>query len=168
MAPSSPPSPPETIVLAREVRDSINAIFLRFNRHWDELRGVNTLTQMLGTGHATQLEYMGCLLGRVSGDTVWVTHWRPARHMRQLQFAVTGDCTGMPHLLGSWHTHPYRADPNGWAQPLKEPMLSSTDLDTFGGGRDQIVMAAWDRDSIDAALRAPDGRIQHPASLVVR
>src|ERR1700683_4005921 len=50
-----------TIILGAPVRDSINAIFLRFNEHWDELGQTNTLTQMLGTGHPTQHEYLGCL-----------------------------------------------------------------------------------------------------------
>ena len=104
-------APPHgTVVLDPAVRDSINAIFVRFNVHWDELAQVNTLTQMLGSGHPTQLEYMGCLIGRSHGDTVWVTSWVPARRLRQLQFAVTGDCTHLHHFVGSWHTHPYRGD----------------------------------------------------------
>ncbi len=157
-----------TIVLARGVRDSINAIFVRFNQHWDELRSVNTLTQMLGTGHPTQLEYMGCLVGHASGDTVWVTSWAHARNLRQLQFAVTGDCTHVRHFVGSWHTHPFRADPAGGDQPLKVPALSAADLSTFAGGHDRVVIAAWDKDSIDAAYRAADGTVRHPAPIVVR
>jgi len=164
---SAAPRAHGTVVLEATVRDSINAIFLRFNAHWDELAQVNTLTQMLGTGHPTQLEYMGCLIGHSHGDTVWVTSWVPARRLRQLQFAVTGDCTHLHHFVGSWHTHPYRGDPAGGHLPLKEPVLSAVDLSTFAEGHDRVVLAAWDRDSIDAAVQTTHGRITHPAPVIV-
>jgi hypothetical protein len=159
-------SPPAVLVLAAPVRDSINAIFLRFNQHWDELARVNTLTQMLGTGPPTQHEYLGCLIGEVHDDTVRVTDWAPARDLKQLQFAVTGSCEHVPHLVGTWHTHPYRAAPDGHA--LKEPSLSAADLSTFSAGQDRAVVVAWDVDSLDVALRASDGTIRHPAPVVVR
>ncbi|GEM_PF-668525 len=160
-----PGEPPGVVLLAPDVRDSINAIFLRNNRHWDELSRVNTLTQMLGTGPPTQREYLGCLVGRTHGDTVWITAWAPAAHLRQLQFAVTGSCQHVAHLVGTWHTHPYRAAPDGHA--LKEPTLSATDLSTFADGSDRVVLAAWDVDSVDAAVRGADGTIHHPAAVVV-
>jgi len=125
-------------VIAQPVRDSINAIWLRNNLHWNELTDQNTLTQMLGTGKPTQHEYLGCLIGHMVGDTVYVTDWRPAQHMHQWQFAVTGDCKHVAHLVGTWHTHPYRADSAN--HPLKEPVLSSTDLSTFAKGTDQVVL----------------------------
>jgi hypothetical protein len=157
---------PAIVVLARPVRDSINAIWLRNNTHWNELANVNTLTQMLGTGHPTQREYLGCLIGHASGDTVFVTDWAPARDMHQLQFAVTGTCDHVTSLVGTWHTHPYRADSTG--QALKEPVLSGTDLSTFAAGHDRVVLAAWDTDSIDAAVRGNDGGVRHPAVIIVR
>ena len=157
---------PGVLVLAPEVRDSINAIFLRFNKHWNELAETNTLTQMLGTGPPTQREYLGCLVGRATGDTVWVTSWAQARDLKQFQFAVTGSCDAVPNMVGAWHTHPYRAGPDGHA--LKEPGLSPHDLTTFASGRDRVVIAAWDVDSLDAAIRAGDGAIHHPATVVVR
>src|SRR5581483_8961759 len=129
---------PPVVVLTAPVRDSINAIFLRFNQHWDELARVNTLTQMLGTGPPTQREYLGCLIGTAAGDTVRVTDWVPARNLKQLQFAVTGSCDQVPHLVGTWHTHPYRAAPDGHA--LKEPTLSAADLSTFSSGQDRVVV----------------------------
>jgi hypothetical protein len=157
--------PPGVLVLAPAVRDSINAIFVRFNAHWNELGETNTLTQMLGTGRPTQLEYLGCLVGRASGDTVWVTTWAHARDLKQLQFAVTGSCDSVPNMVGAWHTHPYRAAPDGHA--LKEPGLSAHDLTTFANGADRAVIAAWDVDSVDAAVRGADGAITHPAIVVV-
>jgi hypothetical protein len=160
------PPPIGVLVLAPAVRDSINAIFLRFNAHWNELAETNTLTQMLGTGPPTQREYLGCLAGRASGDTVWVMSWAHARNLKQFQFAVTGSCDSVPDMVGTWHTHPYRAAPDGHA--LKEPGLSSHDLMTFTGGTDRAVIAAWDVDSIDAAVRAADGTVLHPATVLVR
>lgn len=160
------PTPAGVLVMAPVVRDSINAIFLRFNAHWNELAETNTLTQMLGTGPPTQREYLGCLVGRASGYTVWVTSWAHARNLKQFQFAVTGSCDSVADMVGAWHTHPYRAAPDGHA--LKEPGLSPHDLTTFTGGSDRAVIAAWDVDSLDAAVRAADGTILHPATLVVR
>lgn len=158
--------PPAIVVIAQPVRDSINAIWLRNNMHWNELADQNTLTQMLGTGKPTQREYMGCLIGYAAGDTVFVTAWRPARNMHQLQFAVTGSCMNLPDLVGTWHTHPYRADTAGHA--LKERSLSSTDLSTFAAGGDHVVLAAWDADSMDVAVRVSDGTVHHPALVLIR
>ncbi len=160
------PPPIGVLVLAPAVRDSINAIFLRFNTHWNELAETNTLTQMLGTGPPTQREYLGCLVGRASGDTVWVASWAHARNLKQFQFAVTGSCDSVAAMVGTWHTHPYRAAPDGHA--LKEPGLSPHDLMTFAGGTDRAVIAAWDVDSIDAAVRAADGTVLHPVTVLVR
>lgn len=157
---------PGVLVMAPQVRDSINTIFLRFNKHWNELGETNTLTQMLGTGPPTQHEYLGCLVGHASGDTVWVTSWAPARDLKQFQFAVTGSCDSVADMVGAWHTHPYRAAPDGHA--LKEPGLSPHDLTTFSQGHDRVVIAAWDVDSLDAAVRAGDGTIRHPATVVVQ
>src|SRR5215210_5616457 len=103
----------QVIVLPAPVRDSMNAMFTRYNKHWDELAETNTLAQMLGSGQPTQLEYMGCLRGRVARDTLWVSGWVTPRGMRQLQFAVTGDCDRLSGVVGTWHTHPYRADSAG-------------------------------------------------------
>src|SRR2546427_7366107 len=52
-----------------------------------------------------------------------------AAHLKQLQFAVAGDCEGVPDLVGTWHTHPYHADAAGRAQ--KEPGLSALDLESL-------------------------------------
>src|SRR6516225_8439507 len=104
---------PAVVVLAPAVRDSINSIWRRSNQHWNELAKVNTLTQMLGSGPPTQREYMGCLVGHSRGDTVWVDSWQIAHDLKQLQFAVTGTCDHVPRLIGTWHTHPYRASPEG-------------------------------------------------------
>lgn len=163
---SPPPDPPGVLVLAPKVRDSINAIFLRFNMHWNELAETNTLTQMLGTGPPTQREYLGCLVGHARADTVWVTGWEPARNLKQFQFAVTGSCDQVARLVGTWHTHPYRAAPDGHA--LKENALSAHDLTTFAAGHDRAVIAAWDVDSVDAAVRGDDGAVHHPAAVMVQ
>jgi hypothetical protein len=84
--------------------------------------------------------------------------------MHQWQFAVTGDCKRVAKLVGTWHTHPYRADSAN--RPLKESVLSSTDLSTFAKGADHVVLAAWDADSIDVAVRGADGNVQHPARVL--
>jgi len=152
------------IAIPDAVRESMNAIFVRYNEHWDELTDVNTLTQMLGTGRPTQREYLGCLRGHVSHDTLWVTDWAPAREMKQLQFAVAGSCDDLTDVVGTWHTHPYRADLRGAA--IKESSLSQQDLATFTAGRDRVVLIVWDVDSFDAAARGAGGAVLHPALVV--
>jgi hypothetical protein len=158
--------PAQAIVIPGALRDSMSAIWKENNRHWDELADVNTLTQLIGTGRPTQREYLGFLTGRVDRDTVWIDGLAPATNLRQLQLAVSGSCDSVPDLVGTWHTHPYRADSAGHA--LKERSLSPLDLTTFARARDLVTVVVWDVDSLDAAAKAPDGSVRHPAPLVVR
>ncbi len=152
--------PEPAIVLPRAARDSMTAVFRAFNRNWDQLADLNTLEKMLGTIRPTQREYLGCLVGRVDGPTVRVEHWVPARDMKQLQLAVAGNCDGIPGVVGTWHTHPYRADSNNL--PVKERSLSARDLETFAASRYAATLVMWDADSIDAATRGSTGALEHP------
>jgi hypothetical protein len=152
------------IVVAGMVRDSLNGVWSQANVHWNEIADQNMLAQALGTGKPTQKEYLGCLIGEGGGDTLRVTAWVPAHDMKRLQFAVTGNCDSVPGVIGTFHTHPYRADPAGKA--LKEPGLSVQDLATFTAGADRVLIVVWDVDSLDIALRARDGRVVHPAILL--
>jgi hypothetical protein len=136
------------------------------NRHWDELAGQNTLTQLLGTGKPTQREYLACLEGEVARDTLFVRRLEPAADLRQLQFAVAGTCDGVAGLVGTFHTHPYRADSVGRA--LKERGLSNRDLETFAASSDLVAVVMWDRDSLDVATKAEDGSVRHPMAVEVR
>lgn len=158
--------PAPVIILPTPLLDSMAAVWATNNRHWDELGDQNFLQQALGTGKPTQHEYLGCLVGEVEGDTLWVRALEGAEHLRQLQFAVAGDCDQVPHLVGTWHTHPYRASLAG--TPLKERGLSTQDLMTFAGDSDLVSIVMWDRDSLDVAARAADRHIIHPATFVVR
>src|SRR3989449_6805990 len=116
-----------------QLRGMMSAVWVTNNRHWDELAGQNTLTQLLGTGRPTQLEYLGCLAGDVANDTLFVRRLVQAAHLKQLQFAVAGDCEGVPDFVGTWHTHPYRADAAGRAQ--KGPRPSGPRLESFAAAR---------------------------------
>jgi len=154
------------IVIPAAVRDSMNTVFLASNQHWNELRDLNTLERMLGTVRPTQREYLGCLQGTEHGGVVRVDGWVPARDMKQLQLAVAGSCEGVPRLVGTWHTHPYRADLQNL--PLKERRLSSQDLETFRTSGYAAAIVVWDVDSLDAAVRAPDGATRHPVAVVIK
>jgi hypothetical protein len=154
------------VVLPAPIRDSMSAVWTENNRHWNELSDMNTLTQMLGTGKPTQREYLGCLTGYAARDTLWVRHIVPAADLKQLQFAVAGDCSSVAEVVGTWHTHPYRADPAGHA--LKERGLSALDLKTFAAARDLVTMVMWDADSLDLATKRPEGGVRHPAPYIVR
>ena len=156
----------DAVVLPRAVRDSMRARWEENNRHWDELSDVNTLTQMLGTGKPTQREYLGCLRGEISRDTLWIRGTSTAHDLKQLQFAVAGSCDGVEQFVGTWHTHPYRADGGGGA--IKERELSRRDMETFAAARDLVTIVMWDSDSLDAAARRPDGTLLHPVPLAVR
>jgi hypothetical protein len=89
-----------------------------------------------------------------------------AEHLKQLQFAVAGDCDGVERLVGAFHTHPYRADSAGRA--VKERGLSAMDLKTFTAAPDIVTMVMWDLDSLDMATKAADGSVRHPMPLTVR
>jgi hypothetical protein len=154
------------IVIAPSVRDSLNSVWSVSNVHWNEIADQNMLTQALGTGRPTQKEYLGCLIGDSDADTFRVIGLVPAHDMKRFQFAVTGSCDSVPGVIGTFHTHPYRAAPTGEA--LKEPGLSKQDLMTFMGGTDRALIVVWDVDSLDVALRTADGRVVHPALLLPR
>jgi hypothetical protein len=155
-----------TVVLLRSVLDSMNAVFRESNRNWDSLQDLTTLERMLGTVRPTQREYLGCLLGTVRPGGVEVDEFVPARNMRRLQMAVTGSCDSIPGVVGTWHTHPFHADPEN--RPIKSPVLSRQDLFTFERDGDRVVIVVWDVDSLDAAIRDEAGRVVHPAPISVR
>ena len=154
------------VVLPTQTRGLMSALWVENNRHWDELADQNTLTQLLGTGKPTQREYLGCLMGDVAGDTLFVRRLVHAEHLKQLQFAVAGDCDGVEHRVGTFHTHPYRADSAGRA--AKERGLSAMDLKTFAAATDLVTIVMWDLDSLDVATKAVDGSVRHPVPLAVR
>jgi hypothetical protein len=154
------------VAVSAELRALMSALWVQNNRHWDELGDQNTLTQLLGTGRPTQLEYLGCLSGAVVRDTLFVRGLVAAANMKQLQFAVAGSCEGVDGLVGAFHTHPYRADSAGRA--LKERGLSPMDLRTFAAAPDLITLVMWDLDSLDVAAKAADGGVRHPMPLAVR
>jgi len=156
----------QVVVLPADLRGLMGAVWVSNNRHWDELAGQNTLTQLLGSGTPTQREYLGCLVGDVVGDTLFVQRLLEASDLRQLQFAVAGNCDHVDRLVGTFHTHPYRADSAGHA--LKERGLSTMDLRTFAAAADLVTMVMWDLDSLDVAIKAPDGSVRHPAPVTVR
>lgn len=163
--PWAPASGP-TVVLARAVRDSMNAVFAENNRHWDELGDLNTLERMLGTVRPTQREYLGCLQGTRDGDQVRVDGWVPARNMKQLQLAVAGNCDGVARLVGTFHTHPYHADVQNL--PIKERSLSRQDLETFGDSPYAVALVIWDMDSVDGAVKGEGGEVRHPVMVRVQ
>ncbi len=152
-----------TVIINAAARDSMNAVFRTYNQHWNELSDLNTLERMLGTVRPTQREYLGCLQGTVEGHTVRVDGWVPAADMKQLQMAVTGSCEGVDRVIGTWHSHPYRADAQNL--PIKERSLSPQDLKTFGESRYRVSLVVWDVDSIDGAVRATGDPIRHPVAI---
>jgi proteasome lid subunit RPN8/RPN11 len=163
--PSGTAAMPPAVILARAALDSMNLAFAASNQHWNELADLNTMERMLGTVRPTQREFLGCLQGRIRGDTVVVDRWVPARDMKQLQLAVAGNCDSVPDLIGTWHTHPFRADLQNL--PIKERHLSRQDLETFGASRLAVTLVLWDEDSVDAAVRLPGGQTVHPAALQI-
>lgn len=151
------------LVLPHAVLESMNAEFARSNEHWNELADLNTMERMLGTIRPTQREYLGCLQGSSDGRMIRVDGWVAASGMKRLQLAVAGRCDSVPRLVGTWHTHPYRADLRNL--PIKERRLSDQDLETFARSSLRLTLAVWDRDSLDAAVRTPEGHVVHPAAV---
>jgi hypothetical protein len=164
VGPMAQSEPPRVVVFSSVARDSMNAVFRRFNEHWDELGDLNTLERMLGTVRPTQLEYLGCLQGSVAHDTVWIDSWQPAANLKQLQLAVAGNCDSVSHLVGTWHSHPYRANLENL--PVKERTLSAQDLKTFGESGFPVTVVIWDVDSVDGASKDGNGRVLHPVQIL--
>jgi len=66
-------------------------------------------------------------------------------------------------VVGTWHTHPYRADLEN--QPVKERSLSRQDVATFAETAWAVTLVMWDEDSVDAAARDAGGTIRHPVAV---
>jgi hypothetical protein len=160
-----PARPLTVVVLPAAIRDSMSAIWTENNRHWDEAPETNGRMWTSSVTRPTELRYMGCLTGRLTGDTLWVSHLVPAAGLAQHQLSVSGDCSGVPELIGTWRTHPFRAGFKGHV--IKERGLSGRELKKFTAGGELVVIVVWDVDSIDLATRAPDGA-RYPASYILR
>jgi proteasome lid subunit RPN8/RPN11 len=154
------------ILLHRAVADSMNTIWTRANQNWDQLADLNWMERNLGTIRDTQREFLGCLLGTVRGDTLDIDGWVPARNMKRLMTAVSGDCSGLDRYVGTFHTHPYLADTQNRA--TKQRLLAPQDRLSFEASDDRVALVIWDVDSLDAAARTPAGDIVHPATVQVR
>jgi hypothetical protein len=163
------PLPPTTIPLrvilvANGVRDSMNMVFLHSTSGW---RKYPTSINPANFGRGTPIwrETMRCLRGRISTDTLWITGWETPHGERGFAAAVTGDCADGDEAIGSWHTHPWRAD--SMQKPIKTRGLSIGDLRAFHASADLISLAQWDRDSIAGAVRAFNGSVQYPIPVLV-
>jgi hypothetical protein len=169
LAARSAPLPPTSlplrvILIANDVRDSMNVVFLHSTSGWKKYHP-NVSAMNFGRGSPIWRETMRCLHGRVSTDTLWITSWEAPRGERAFAAAVTGDCDDSDDAVGSWHTHPWRADSAD--HPLKTRGLSVGDLRAFRASSDRISLAQWDRDSISGAARAFNGSLQYPIQVQV-
>lgn len=165
---SARPLPPTTIPLrvilvANGVRDSMNMVFLHSTSGWRKYPNVNPAN--FGRGTPIWRETMRCLRGKISTDTLWITGWETPRGERGFAAAVTGECDDSEEAVGSWHTHPWRAD--SMQKPIKTRGLSVGDLRAFHASADLISLAQWDRDSIAGAVRAFNGSVQYPIPVLV-
>jgi hypothetical protein len=169
LAASSAPLPPASlpvrvILVANDVRDSMNLVFLHATSGWKKYHpNVNPMNY--GRGSPIWRETMRCLHGRISTDTLWITSWESPRGERAFAAAVTGECDDRDNSVGSWHTHPWKSD--SLNHPIKTRGLSVGDLRAFRASSDQISLAQWDRDSITGAVRAFNGSMQYPIAVQV-
>jgi hypothetical protein len=164
-APLPPTSLPLRVILvANDVRDSMNLVFLHATSGWKKYHpNVNPMNY--GRGSPIWREAMRCLHGRISTDTLWITSWESPRGERAFAAAVTGECDDSDNSVGSWHTHPWKAD--SLNHPIKTRGLSVGDLRAFRASSDRISLAQWDRDSITGAVRAFNGSMQYPIAVQV-
>jgi hypothetical protein len=164
-APLPPTSLPVRVILvANDVRDSMNLVFLHATSGWKKYHpNVNPMNY--GRGSPIWRETMRCLHGRISTDTLWITSWESPRGERAFAAAVTGECDDSDNSVGSWHTHPWKAE--SLDHPIKTRGLSVGDLRSFRASSDRISLAQWDRDSITGAVRAFNGSMQYPIAVQV-
>lgn len=164
-APLPPTSIPVRVILvANDVRDSMNMVFIHATAGWRKYP-MNINPANYGRGTPIWRETMRCLHGRFSTDTLWITSWESPRGERAFAAAVTGECDDSDDAVGSWHTHPWRAD--SMQKPIKTRGLSVGDLRAFHASADQVSLAQWDRDSIAGAVRAFNGSVQYPVPVLV-
>ncbi len=155
--------PVRVILVANDVRDSMNMVFLHSTAGWRQYLNINPANY--GRGTPIWRETMRCLRGRISTDTLWITAWETPRGLRSFAAAVTGECDDLEDAVGSWHTHPWRSD--SLQLPIKTRGLSVGDLRAFHASADLISLAQWDRDSIAGAVRAFNGSVQYPIPVLV-
>jgi hypothetical protein len=142
--------PAQTIVLPRDVRTSMSWMWWVANHGWEV---------------GEEREFLGCLAGRLQGDTAFVESWSVPEHLQQLRRAVGGDCLAHKAYLGTWHVHPYDADTVAFE--FKTRHLSLGDLATFAGDPSlRITLVVWDFDSLDAAMKVGEV-VVHPVRVVV-
>ena len=151
------------VVLPREIRDSMSATWSASNLNWDWVPAPSTPSAMASRPTRT---YLGCLTGHAAGDTLWVTQLVPAANVRRREFSVTGDCSHVADVVGTWHTHPYRPGYEG--RVVKERGLSGLDFKAFAAGGYPVTIVVWDTDSLDLAIKAPQGGLRHPAPYIIR
>ncbi len=164
-APLPPTSIPVRVILvANDVRDSMNMVFLHSTAGWRKYQK-NVNPANFGRGTPIWRETMRCLRGRISNDTLWITAWETPRGERAFAAAVTGECDDNDEAVGSWHTHPWRAD--SAQKPMKTRGLSVGDLRAFHSSSDLVALAQWDRDSIAGAVPAFNGSVQYPIPVLV-
>jgi hypothetical protein len=164
-APLPPTSLPLRVILvANDVRDSMNLVFLHSTSGWKNYRP-NINPMIYGRGSPIWRETMRCLHGKISTDTLWITSWEAPRGERAFAAAVTGECDDSDDAVGSWHTHPWRTD--SLQHPIKTRGLSVGDLRAFRSSSDRISLAQWDRDSLTGAVRAFNGSMQYPMAVKV-
>jgi hypothetical protein len=156
--------PVRVILVANDVRDSMNMVFLHSTSGWRQYHNINPANY--GRGTPIWRETMRCLRGRISTDTLWITAWETPRGLRSFAAAVTGECDDLADAVGSWHTHPWRAD--SMEKPIKTRGLSVGDMRAFHASADLISLAQWDRDSIAGAVRAFNGSVQYPVPVLVQ
>jgi len=157
--------PLRVIFIANDVRDSMNMVFLHSTSGW-RTQKANINPANFGRGTPIWRETMRCLHGRISTDTLWITAWEAPRGERQFAAAVTGECDDADDAVGSWHTHPWRAD--SMQKPMKTRGLSVGDLISFRASADRISLAQWDADSLSGAIRSFNGAVQYPVPVLVQ
>jgi len=156
--------PITVVVIPAAIRDSMSVLWSQSNRDWNDSSQVGTRSPQVVAVRPTRA-HLGCLAGEVAGDTVLVRQLMPAANVRKRESSVTGDCSTVSGVIGTWHTHPYRAGYEGRA--IKERALSGKDLKTFIAANDLVTIVMWDADSLDLATKGPDG-LRHPATAVIR
>ena len=120
--------PLRVILVANGVRDSMNMVFLHSTSGWRKYPPTS-IRRTSDAARRSGARPCAVCAAKSPRTRCGSPAWEAPRGERAFAAAVTGECDDGDDAVGSWHTHPWRAD--SMQQPIKTRGLSVGDLRAF-------------------------------------